>query len=87
MCGATSPQVGGFEVLSAMERIATDDDDRPMEEVKITGEKGRKEITGIGRKEVQGCIQGGGRSRLRLRKGVQGGGRGQLGENSAFGRA
>ena len=46
-------------MLSAMERIATDDDDRPMEEVKITGEKGRKEITGIGRKEVQGCIQGG----------------------------
>ena len=39
-CG-TFHQVGGFEVLSAMERIATDDDDRPMEEVKITGEGGR----------------------------------------------
>ena len=43
-------------MLSAMERIATDDDDRPMEEVKITGEKGRKEITVIGRKEVQGGV-------------------------------
>jgi peptidyl-prolyl cis-trans isomerase-like protein 2 len=29
--------VGGFEVLSAIERIDTDDDDRPTEEVKITG--------------------------------------------------
>lgn len=29
--------VGGLEVLTAMERIETDEDDRPLEEIKITG--------------------------------------------------
>ncbi len=32
------PQVGGFEVLTAIEKIPTDDEDRPLEEVKITSE-------------------------------------------------
>jgi len=27
----------GFEVLTAMEKVPTDDDDRPVQEVKITG--------------------------------------------------
>lgn len=30
--------VGGLEVLTAMERVDTDDDDRPLQEIKITGE-------------------------------------------------
>lgn len=29
--------VGGLEVLTAMERIDTDDDDRPMQEIMIKG--------------------------------------------------
>ena len=29
--------VGGFEVLSAMERVATDEEDRPVQQIKITG--------------------------------------------------
>ncbi|CAL5224657.1 g7376 [Coccomyxa viridis] len=29
--------VGGFEVLTAMEKVATDEDDRPKQEMKITG--------------------------------------------------
>lgn len=29
--------VGGFETLTAMERVATDDEDRPLQEIKITG--------------------------------------------------
>jgi peptidyl-prolyl cis-trans isomerase-like protein 2 len=27
----------GFEALTAMEKVPTDDDDRPMQEIKITG--------------------------------------------------
>jgi peptidyl-prolyl cis-trans isomerase-like protein 2 len=30
--------VGGLEVLTAMERVPTDADDRPLQEIKITGE-------------------------------------------------
>ena len=29
--------VGGFEAIGAMEKVQTDDEDRPMEEIKITG--------------------------------------------------
>jgi peptidyl-prolyl cis-trans isomerase-like protein 2 len=29
--------VGGFEALTAMERVATDDDDRPLQDISITG--------------------------------------------------
>lgn len=29
--------IAGFEVLTAMEKVRTDDDDRPKQEIKITG--------------------------------------------------
>ena len=29
--------IPGFEVLTAMEKVPTDDDDRPKQEIKITG--------------------------------------------------
>jgi peptidyl-prolyl cis-trans isomerase-like protein 2 len=29
--------IAGFEVLTAMEKVPTDDDDRPKQEIKITG--------------------------------------------------
>jgi hypothetical protein len=29
--------VGGLDVLSAMERVETDEDDRPLQEIRITG--------------------------------------------------
>lgn len=32
-----TPPVTGLEVLTAMERVPTDDDDRPTQEIRITG--------------------------------------------------
>jgi len=37
-CSVFGRVVGGLDTLTAMERVPTDKDDRPLSEIKITGE-------------------------------------------------